>query len=228
VEYGQFCPIAKASEIIGEKWTVLIQREILMGSRRFSELQRGLGTISPTLLSRRLRHLEKNRMIFRKTATGQRGHEYHPTESCKELLPVLLSLGEWGMRWARSNLQAHDYDVELLMLYLQRSVVPEKLPQGETIIRFKFTDMTDKVDWWIIVADGEAETCDKDPGKDVDIYLTTTVATMADLWMGKESWRMARRDGRMSIIGNRYLVENVTVWMENSIFTGLPSAENIM
>jgi hypothetical protein len=78
------------------------------------------------------------------------------------------------------------------------------------------------------VADGEAETCDKDPGKDVDIYLTTTVATMADLWMGKESWRTARRDGRMSIIGNRYLVENVTVWMENSIFTGLPSAENIM
>ena len=228
MEYGQFCPIAKASEIIGEKWTILIIREILMGSRRFSELQRGLGTISPTLLTRRLGDLEARGMILRKKATGQRSHEYFPTESCKELLPILLSLGEWGMRWARSNLRAQDYDVELLMLYLQRSVRPEKLPETETIVRFHFTDMTEKADWWLIASGEDVDACDKDPGKDVDVYFTTTVRTMADIWMGRTSYRRARRSEGLSIIGNTYLVENVSNWMEDCIFQELPAAENIM
>lgn len=228
MEYGQFCPIAKASEIIGEKWTILIIREILMGSRRFSELQRGLGTISPTLLTRRLHDLEQRGMIFRKTATGQRSHEYFPTESCKELLPILLSLGEWGMRWARSNLQTHEYDVELLMLYLQRSVRPEKLPDAETIIRFNFTDMTDKAEWWIIATGESVDTCDKDPGKDVDVYFTTTVKAMADIWMGRSTYRQAMKADEISIIGNRYLVDHVTTWMESSIFQEMPAAENIL
>ncbi|WP_227367832.1 winged helix-turn-helix transcriptional regulator [Halomonas sp. M20] len=228
MEYGQFCPIAKASEIIGEKWTILIIREILMGSRRFSELQRGLGTISPSLLTRRLTDLEDRGMIFRKKTSGQRSYEYFPTESCKELRPILLSLGEWGMRWARSNLRAQDYDVELLMLYLQRSVRTDKLPEVETVIRFSFTDMTDKADWWLIATDGEVDACDKDPGKDVDVYFTTTVSTMADIWMGRSSYRKAKRSKEISIIGNRYLVDNVATWMENSIFQELPPAENIL
>ena len=127
MEYGQFCPIAKATEIIGEKWTVLIIRELLMGGSRFNELQRGLSLISPTILSRRLESLAEHGLVVKKKISGQRGHEYFPTESCKELLPVIRSLGDWGMRWARSNLTEKDYDVELLMLYLKRSIVPEKL-----------------------------------------------------------------------------------------------------
>lgn len=229
MEYGQFCPIAKASEIIGEKWTILIIREILMGGTRFSEMQRGLGTISPTLLTRRLHDLEERGMIFRKKASGKRSYTYHPTASCKELMPIILTLGDWGMRWARSNLQAHDYDVELLMLYLERSICPEKLPETETIARFSFTDMTDKSEWWIVVADDAVEVCDKDPGKDVDVFFTTTVKTMADIWMGSETYRKAKRDKKISIVGNRYLVNNVTDWMENSNhFSSLPPAENIV
>jgi DNA-binding HxlR family transcriptional regulator len=228
MEYGQFCPIAKASEIIGEKWTILIIREILMGARRFSELQRGLGTISPTLLTRRLNHLETVGLIFRKTASGQRSHEYFPTTSCEELLPILLSLGDWGMKWARSNLRAEEYDVELLMLYLQRSVQPDKLPPTETIIRFSFNDMTEKANWWLIADAGDIEACDKDPGKDVDVYFTTTVRAMTDIWMGKLTYRQAQKANIMSIIGHTYLVNNVTTWMANCVFSELPSAENIL
>src|SRR5210317_398916 len=99
MEYGQFCPIAKASEIIGEKWTVLIVRELLMGGTRFSELQRGLGLISPTLLSKRLDSLVEYGLVLKKKIPGQKGYEYLATESCKELLPVIRSLGDWGMRW---------------------------------------------------------------------------------------------------------------------------------
>ena len=89
MEYGQFCPIAKASEIVGEKWTILIIRELLMGSTRFNQLQRGLGLISPTILTKRLAMLVERGMIIRKRIPGQRGFEYHPTEPCKELLPIL-------------------------------------------------------------------------------------------------------------------------------------------
>lgn len=130
MEYGQFCPIAKATEIVGEKWTLLIIRELLMGGSRFSELQRGLSLISPTILSKRLDGLIDHGLVMKKRIPGQRGYEYFPTKSCKELLPIVRSLGEWGMSWARSNLSERDYDVELLMLYLKRSIVPENSLAG--------------------------------------------------------------------------------------------------
>lgn len=227
MDYGQFCPIAKASEIIGEKWTILIIREILMGGSRFSDLQRGLGTVSPTLLTRRLGELETAGMIFRKKIQGRRGYEYFPTERCKELLPILLELGNWGMRWARANLVAKDYDVELLMLYLQRSIVPENLPGAETVIRFAFTDLKESSNWWIVVRQEDVDICDKDPGKDVDIYFTTTVHTMVDLWMSRTTYRKAIADDSIEIIGPAGLARDVAAWLHNSPFTDLAPADQI-
>jgi len=227
MEYGQFCPIAKASDIIGEKWTILIIRELLMGGSRFSDLQRGLGSISPTLLSKRLSDLEACGLLIRKKMQGQKGHRYFPTDSCRELLPVLVALGEWGMRWARSHLSGQDYDMDLLLLYLQRSILPDNLPAVETVIRFKFTDMTEGGNWWLVVSESEVDICDQDPGKDVDIYFTTTVRTMTDVWMGDISYRKATSDDTLSIIGPKALTRDVTRWMQNSIFAGLPPARNI-
>lgn len=228
MEYGQFCPIAKASEVIGEKWTILIIREILMGGRRFVEIQRGLGTISPTVLTRRLADLEANGLIYKKTPSGSRSHEYLPTESCKELLPVLLSLGNWGMKWAHENLRAQDYDVELLMLYLQRSVLPDKLPDAHTIIQFKFQDMPTKADWWLLCDGASVEVCDKDPGKDVDVYIRTTVKTMTEIWMGKRTYRAAKKDRELVATGNQYLATHLTSWIQSSPFEAIPSADNIL
>lgn len=147
MEYGQFCPIAKATEIIGEKWTLLLVRELLMGGTRFSELQRGLSLISPTMLSKRLATLEEHGLVMKKKISNQKGYEYFPTKSCSELLPIIKTLGDWGMRWARSNLTEKDYDVELLMLYLRRSINSENLVGNETVIRFKFTDIDTYPDW---------------------------------------------------------------------------------
>ena len=95
MQYGQFCPIAKATEILGERWTILILRELLMGGRRFSELQRGLGDISPALLTSRLKSLEDQGIVVRRRISGQRGFEYFPTGACEAFLPVALSIGEW-------------------------------------------------------------------------------------------------------------------------------------
>jgi DNA-binding HxlR family transcriptional regulator len=227
MEYGQFCPIAKASEIIGEKWTLLIIREALMGSTRYSEFQRGLSLISPTMLTRRLESLVSQGLLMKKKIPAHRGYEYFPTKSCKELLPIVRSLGEWGMRWARSNLTDKDYDVELLMLYLQRSIVPEGLPGKESVIRFRFTDIKEFSEWWLVVTGDKVDICVKDPGKDVDVYFTSTVKTMVEIWMGDTNYRRAKADGALKIVGHRALTRNVTAWMNLSVFANLPPASKI-
>jgi DNA-binding HxlR family transcriptional regulator len=227
MEYGQFCPIAKATEIIGEKWTVLIIRELLMGGSRFNELQRGLSLISPTILSRRLESLAEHGLVVKKKIPGQKGYEYFPTASCKELLPVIRSLGDWGMRWARSSLTEKDYDVELLMLYLKRSIMPDKLVGRETVIRFHFTDIDQYSDWWLVAKGDEIDLCVKDPGREVDVYFTTSVKTMADIWMGDNSYRKAIGDGSLKLVGDRALTRNITAWMTNSLFADLPAASKI-
>jgi DNA-binding HxlR family transcriptional regulator len=227
MQYGQFCPIAKATEIIGEKWTLLIIREALMGSSRYSDFQRGLSLISPTMLSKRLDSLVSHGLLMKKKIPGQRGYEYFPTASCSELLPIIVSLGEWGMRWARSNLTTRDYDVELLMLYLQRSIVPANLPGNESIIRFKFSDIDEMSEWWLVVTGDLVDVCVKDPGKDVDVYFTSTVKTMADIWMGETTYRKALAERSLKIVGNSALTRNVTTWMNLSTFADLPPASQI-
>lgn len=227
MEYGQFCPIAKASEIIGEKWTVLIIRELVMGASRFNELHRGLSLISPTLLSKRLDSLVAHGLVLKKKISGQKGYEYLATDSCKELLPVIRSLGEWGMRWARSNLTEKDYDVELLMTYLTRSIVPGSLLGNESVIRFKFIDIKEYPDWWMVIKDGDIDLCVNDPGKDIDVYFTSSVKTMADIWMGDNTYKKAIRDGELKLVGDSIYTHNITSWMSNSIFSDLPSASEI-
>ncbi len=117
------------------------------------------------MLSKRLDSLVTHGLLMKKKIPAQKGYEYFPTTSCKELLPIIRSLGNWGMRWARSNLTETDYDVELLMLYLQRSIAPESLPGNENVIRFKFTDMEkDLSEWWLVVTGDQTDICVKDPG----------------------------------------------------------------
>ena len=109
--YGQFCPISKAVEVIGERWAVLVLRELLLGHTQFNQLQHALPRISPTTLTKRLAELQASGLIIRKRAPGQLGHQYQVTESARELWPVLVSLGKWGMRWARGRMRNDELDV---------------------------------------------------------------------------------------------------------------------
>jgi DNA-binding HxlR family transcriptional regulator len=219
LDYGQFCPIAKATEILGEKWTLLILRELLMGGTRFGELQRGLPLISPAVLSKRLKGLEQSGLLYRRRISGQRGYEYLVTASARELQPILFAIGNWGMRWARTQLSDTDYDVGMLMLYLQRSVRPEKLPGDATTIRFHFEDLDDTPDWWLLVRDGEIEVCNVDPCVDVDVYLTTTVRKMTEVWMGDRSYLSAIRSDDLKVTGAHVLTRDISSWLENCPFS---------
>lgn len=218
MKYGQFCPIAKATELLGERWTFLIVRELLMGARRFNELQRGLGHISPALLATRLKSFEEQGLIVRRRVSGRRGFEYYPTAACEELLPVLVALGEWGLCWARHALTADDLDVDFLMYYLERSVDPSQLPGSDTIIQFKFLDLAEQRDWWLVVRDGKVDICVSSPARDTDVFFTTTVRTMHDVWMGDRGLREAVLAGDLLIEGESALTRRISAWLRPSIF----------
>lgn len=218
MRYGQFCPLSKATEILGERWTFLIIRELLMGGRRFNELQRGLGDISPALLAARLRSFEADGLLVRRRISGQRGFEYYPTQACEELKPILVALGEWGLCWARHTLSESDFDVELLMLYLERSIDPAQLPGRETVIQFKFVDLVDQRDWWLLVREGKVDICVTPPRRDVDVFFTTSVRAMADVWMGDRTYRDAILSGDLTVEGDPALTRRISGWLRPSIF----------
>jgi len=227
MEYGQFCPVAKATEILGEKWTILVIRELLMGATRFNTMQRGLSMMSPTILTKRLNQLTEQGLILKKKIPGQKGYEYFPTESCKELLPIIKGLGDWGMRWAQGNLKDSDYDVELLMLYLERSIQVDKLVGRETVIRFKFTDISELPDWWIIADNSKVDVCTNDPCKDVDVYFTSTVRAFVDVYMGLVPYKKAVRDSQIKVIGPNAMTNNIFTWMNKSMFADQSPAADI-
>lgn len=226
--YNQFCPIAKAMEVLGEKWTLLIVRELLVGSTRFNQLQRGLPSISPTLLTKRLNAMEEWGLVLRKRIPGQRGYEYFPTEACKELFPVVEQIGIWGMHWARHQLIEEDYDLELLMFYLESSIQPDKLIGQETVIRFNFTDVQEYPTWWIVVCGNQVDVCVHDPGKEVDVYFNVGVRVMCDLWMGMLSYKRAISEGKLQLVGPKALIRNVEDWLKPSMFAGQAPASAIM
>jgi DNA-binding HxlR family transcriptional regulator len=218
MKYGQFCPIAKATEILGEKWTFLIIRELLMGGRRFNELQRGLGEISPALLTARLKSFEAEGLIARRRINTQRGFEYVPTPACEALMPVVLALGEWGLCWARHTLTELDFDVEFLMFYLERSIDPEQIPGNNAVIQFKFTDLAEQRDWWLLIDGSKTDVCITKPGRDVDVWITTTVRTMHDVWMGDRTYREAISANDLVIEGEPALTRHVSRWLRPSVF----------
>ena len=139
--YGQFCPVAKSTEILGDSWSMLIVRELLLGSTRFSALERGLPRISPTVLNTRLKDLERNGVLVKRPLNGQRGHEYRLTPAGRELSGVIDALAVWGMRWARDEMADEDADVTFLMFDIQRNLITGALPDGETVLSFHFPDL---------------------------------------------------------------------------------------
>jgi DNA-binding HxlR family transcriptional regulator len=210
--YGQFCPMAKATELIGEKWTLLILRELLLGTTRFNDFQRAMSRMSPTLLAKRLRHLEESGVIIRKKLSGQKGYEYRLTAAGKELSPLIEVLAIWGMRWARGQLTDDELDVEFLMRELQRRLQTEHLPDGATVICLTFDELTKHKTWWLLVDGDVVDLCTEDPGKDVDIYIQSSVRTIVEVWEGDLEIRTALRDRSIKAHGPRHLIRTMPDW----------------
>jgi DNA-binding HxlR family transcriptional regulator len=210
--YGQFCPMAKATELVGEKWTLLVLRELFLGTTRFNDFQRAMSRISPTLLAKRLRQLEESGIIIRKKRSGQKSYEYRLTAAGKELSPLLEVLAVWGMRWARGQLTDDELDVEFLMRELQRRLQTRHLPDGETVICLIFDGLNKQNNWWLLVDGDEVDLCNEDPGKDVDLYINSAVRTIVEIWEGDLDIRTALRDKSVKAHGARQLIRTMPNW----------------
>ena len=218
--YGQFCPIAKAMEVLDERWTLLVVRELLLGSRHFNELRRGNPKMSPALLSKRLRSLERAGVV-RRTEEGGRS-SYELTPSGEELRPVVEALGAWGVRWV-GELGEQDLDPHLLMWDVRRTVPVESWPRRRTVLAFRFEDVAAKVGrWWLCVSGDDVDICDYDPGFQVDATITTSLRTMTEIWRGDRPWSQALKAGLVTVDGPSAVSRDVPAWLGQSTLAAVP------
>lgn len=214
--YGQFCPVAKAMEVIDERWTLLIVREMLLGSTHYNELRRGVPKMSPALLSKRLRSLERAGIVHR-TAVG--GHtSYGLSQAGMELRPLVESLSAWGMRWI-SDLGDADLDPHLLMWDIQRTVRVEEWPRTRTTLEVCLRDPQGKItSWWIVASGTSVDVCDFDPGYEVAGTLSGVLRTLVKVWRGDVSWEAALGSGELLVSGPAEVRRAVPRWLGHSNF----------
>lgn len=218
--YRQFCPVAKAMELLDERWTLLLVRELLCGSEHFNELRRGLPRMSPTLLSRRLQQLIKAAVVERRADNG--AVRYVLTPAGQELRPVVEALGAWGVRWV-GELGDEDLDPKLLLWDMHRNMDLDAMPEGRTVIAFQFPDVPRSVrDWWLVVTRDQADVCDADPGHDVAVTITASLRSMVEVWRGDRAWSDALRAGDLRVHGPESMRRAVPTWFNLSIFARVP------
>ena len=226
--YGQFCPVAKASELLAERWTLLILRELLLGSHRFGELQRALSRISPSLLTKRLKQLESAGIVIRKAQVGRKGLDYFLTPAGKELAPIVEHLAIWGMRWARGQLSDDELDVEFLIWDIQRRLNTDMLPDGETVLCFIFDDLVSFKNWWLIVRNREVDVCTENPGKDVDLYVNTTLRNLVEIWEGDIEIKAAQQQKLIKTQGNKRLANTMSDWLGICLYADIRPGDPVL
>ena len=219
--YHQFCPVAMAAEVLGARWTLLVLRELVVGTTRFNDLRRGVPRMSPALLSKRLKELEAAGVIARAPVADEPGvSEYRLTEAGQELKPVIEAIGCWGQRWIHLEASLEKLDPELLMWDMRRNIDPQPMPRARSTIQVIFSDLPEiQKNWWLVVEPGkDVDLCHVDPGFDVDLYLSTDLRTMTEIWMGYLRVAQAKELGRLHLTGSRELESKLSAWMLLSPF----------
>lgn len=210
--YGQFCPVAMAAEIFCTRWTPLILRELLCGSRHFNDLKRGVPRISPTLLSRRLKEMQQSGLL-----TSQNG-AYELTPAGENLRELVMGLGFWGTRWVDTQKSLKNLDASLLMWDMRRHLDPQPLPPRRCVIQFNFPELSNRRDWWLVVNGGDVDLCQTDPGFDVDLYVETPLKSMTAIWMGLTTVAAEISAGRFDVSGDKDMARHMQIWLGLSPF----------
>jgi len=214
--YGQFCPLAKAAELLCERWTMIIIRELIAGSQRFNDLRRGVPLISPTLLSRRLRQLVDANVVQRVSASDG-SPSYSLTQAGEELRQMVEFMGSWGHRWIGSQLSEDDLDVGLLMWDIRRGVDSTKFPPEQVVLQINFTDAPEgQAEWWLVSEKGETDLCLEDPGFEVDLVLQCSVRTLTSIWLCRNTIAQAERSRELKIMGDDNLRKQLPQWLQGS------------
>ena len=216
--YGQYCPISRALDVLGERWTMIIIRDLLVGTTRFNDLARGLPGLSRTLLSKRLRQLEQAELVER--IDGQ----YFLTEMGRELEPVVFGLGAWGAKWALGDPRPTELDAQLLVWWMHTRLDTSHLPDRRFVLHVTFTD--DRRQFWIVVEPAGPSVCMSDPGFEVDVTMSSDVNSLYQVWLGRIPVREAVARGQLTFIGPTALVRRMPNVLELSPVAELVVAAN--
>jgi DNA-binding HxlR family transcriptional regulator len=214
--YGQYCPIARGAEIFAERWTPLIIRNLFLGCASFGEILEGAPGLSRTLLSQRLRQLERLGVVTTAPKPGGHGHRYDLTPAGRDLFGVCQSLGEWGVRWL--EIAPEHLDPFVALWSLCHALQRDRLPDRRLVIRFDFTGRARRERYWLVIERGDTEICKTYPGHDEDLVVTAEAEAFVKWHAGQLSWAEATRESRIQVEGPWSLVRAFPSWNGRSMF----------
>jgi DNA-binding HxlR family transcriptional regulator len=211
--YAQYCPIARAAELLGERWSVIILRNILVGCHTFNEIADGCPGLSRTLLSKRLRELERAGIIEIRPKPDGAGSTYEPTEAGRELAEVMLALQNWGRKWAELKPE-HAHPGVVLWVWVTFWLNRDRLPQRRVVVRFEYPTLPESGRRsWLLIERGEAEYCLKYPGGEEELIVVIHDPLAFARWhLGQIEWGAALRSGAIEVKGSRTLARALPTW----------------
>jgi DNA-binding HxlR family transcriptional regulator len=233
--YGQYCPIARGAEIFAERWTPLIVRNLYLGCGSFSEILEGAPGLSRTLLSQRLKQLERLGVVESAPKPDGRGHRYALTPAGHDLFKVCQSLGEWGARWL--EIAPENLDPFVAMWSMCNALRRDRLPDRRVVIRFDFLSRQHasreggivrprRERYWLLIERGDTEICKTNPGLDEDLYITADAEAFVKWHAGQLTWGQATSGGRIQLDGLPSLVKAFPTWNARSMFAHIRPVSN--
>ena len=225
--YGQFCPIAVAAEVIAERWTPLIIRSRSCGAHRFNDIQASVPRMSSALLSRRLKELEYAGIIERQPASSGRGHEYYLTPSGRETLPVLDAMGNWAQKWLRRDItEDKNLDPDMFFWELRHVALSGGYNVGSRqVIEFQLHGVpASHRFYWLVFEPDDVDVCRKDPGYEVDLWVSSGLRSIVEVWLGHKSISAAVDDGSLKLDGSPSDIEDFRRWFVRSRYAAAGEA----
>jgi DNA-binding HxlR family transcriptional regulator len=205
--YAQYCPISRTLDLVGDRWSLLVVRELIIGSTRFNEIARGLPGLSRGLLTRRLRQLEAAGIIERCDGA------YALTPSGEELTTLVMELAAWGARNAFGPPEPEELDPDLLMWWMHSRIDTAAIDR-RAVIAIHLTDLRRR--YWLLVEHGDVSICHTDPGYEVDVVLQGNVSSLYRVWLGHDDLREALRQGDLTLEGSPAMVRALPGWLQLS------------
>lgn len=217
--HGQFCSVARAHEVLGGRWTLLVVRELLCGGRRFNDIRRAIPRISRGMLSDRLQALTEIGVAVR--TAGEHGPEYELTAAGRDIAPVIGALGSWGQRWLPRRPEREEFDLEPLLIDMERRTRPAALPRDPLVVRFEMQGCRPR---FMLLRLGEASVCTHNPGFPDPLRVGGPLAALVAWWRGDASFLEAQRMG-LAVEGPRALARRFPGWFERYQFAHIGPAE---
>lgn len=210
--YANYCPVAATTSVIGDYWTPLIVRELLYGTLRFNQLARNLPTISRSLLSDRLRKLERAGVI-ECTRNARNATTYAVTDAGRDLKALIDAMNDWGLRWGRREPNPEDVDPVLVICMLKDRMHVEKLPTERVVIEV-LAEGERQARAWLVCEGQGVSMCFDPPTYEVDLWVRGKVPVLYGIWLQTTTMAAALENRDIEIEGSLHFARRFSDWFE--------------